>query len=72
MIQLISWNHTSNDAYEMLKGNYIFKSSSWKHQELIDNYARGILLGFGKVISVRAPGTTRLIMYMKFANHHHG
>ena len=46
--------------------------SWWKHQELIENYARGILLSFGKVISVRAPGTTRLIMYMKFANHHHG
>ena len=69
-----SWNHTSNDAYETLKGNYIFKSSSsssWKRQELIDNYARGNLctwnsfLAFVKVISVGAPGTTRLIMHMK-------
>ena len=44
MIQLISWNHTSNDAYEMLKSNNILKSSAWKHQEMINNYAHGILL----------------------------
>ena len=59
-----SWNHTSNDAYEMLKSNYILKSSassSWKRQELFDNYARGNLctwnsfLAFVKDISVEAP-----------------